>query len=297
MKIFQQSLAHLNVKCIGVQRDERSFEANSDTQSDFSEEECTDPSLTLNLLRQNNENEIRSGSAKLIDRKANEILASMASQGLSHTGSLPGLNFQPQQPVHFPTAPLGSYASQASGLSLKAAPFRYSEQSASHPLLPAKELRGEKQPAEDQFRLDMVAILGGRDTRTTVMIRNIPNKYTQKMLLGRIDARHQGKYDFFYLPIDLKNNCNVGYAFINMSDPSFIVQLYEDLAGKKLECFNSEKICELTYGRIQGKEKLVDNFQSAVDLRKVKPAVFESCPATQAQRDAIRADYFAHRKF
>lgn len=117
------------------------------------------------------------------------------------------------------------------------------------------------------------------------------------MLLGRIDVRHQGKYDFFYLPIDLKNNCNVGYAFINMSDPCYIVQLCEDLAGKKWECFNSEKICELTYGRIQGKEKLVDNFQSAVDLRKVKPAVFESVPATQAQRAAIRTEFFASRKF
>ena len=111
------------------------------------------------------------------------------------------------------------------------------------------------------------------------------------MLLERIDAKHQGQYDFFYLPIDLKNNCNVGYAFINMSDPIFVVSLYEDLHGHTWERFNSEKICELTYGRIQGKHALVDNFQSAVDLRKVKPAVFASHAATSEERKQIRASY------
>ena len=97
------------------------------------------------------------------------------------------------------------------------------------------------------------------------MIKNIPNKYTQKMLLERLDSKHAGRYDFFYLPIDLKNNCNVGYAFINMGDPVFVVSLFADLAGQMWERFNSEKICELSYGRIQGKQALVDNFQAAVD--------------------------------
>jgi len=181
------------------------------------------------------------------------------------------------------------------GLSLEAAPFSLTvglpRKECS--LLPGKEpiYRSVEKPRHYGFKLHIEQILDGIDTRTTVMIKNIPNKYTQKMLLERIDTKHANRYDFFYLPIDLKNNCNVGYAFINMSDPFFVVSLYEDLHGQTWERFNSDKICELTYGRIQGKHALVDNFQSAVDLRKVKPAVFHSHCATPEERNFIRQAY------
>ena len=38
---------------------------------------------------------------------------------------------------------------------------------------------------------------------------NIPNKYTQTSVLEEINVNHSGLYDFFYLPIDFKNCCNV----------------------------------------------------------------------------------------
>lgn len=93
--------------------------------------------------------------------------------------------------------------------------------------------------------------LAGEDKRTTLMIKNIPNKYTQKMLLTTIDEKFRGTYDFFYLPIDFKNKCNVGYAFINMVRPAYIIPLIQKFDRKKWEKFNSEKVCNISYARIQ----------------------------------------------
>uniref|UniRef100_A0A452XIF0 Mei2-like C-terminal RNA recognition motif domain-containing protein n=1 Tax=Aegilops tauschii subsp. strangulata TaxID=200361 RepID=A0A452XIF0_AEGTS len=77
------------------------------------------------------------------------------------------------------------------------------------------------------FELDIERIAKREDPRTTLMIKNIPNKYNCKLLLGVIDENHRGTYDFVYLPIDFKNKCNVGYAFINMTDPQHIIPFYK----------------------------------------------------------------------
>jgi hypothetical protein len=77
------------------------------------------------------------------------------------------------------------------------------------------------------------------------MVKNIPNKYTQKMILQTIDAKFNGQYDFFYLPIDFRNKCNVGYAFINFVNSRDISDFVEEFNHKKWEKFNSEKVCIL----------------------------------------------------
>uniref|UniRef100_A0A5B7AHI7 RRM domain-containing protein n=1 Tax=Davidia involucrata TaxID=16924 RepID=A0A5B7AHI7_DAVIN len=130
-----------------------------------------------------------------------------------------------------------------------------------------------------QYQLDLDKIINGEDTRTTLMIKNIPNKYTSKMLLEAIDENHRGTYDFLYLPIDFKNKCNVGYAFINMVSPSHIIPFYKAFNGKKWEKFNSEKVASLAYARIQGKAALVTHFQNSSLVNEDKccrPILFQS---------------------
>ena len=140
---------------------------------------------------------------------------------------------------------------------------------------------------EDQFMLNIDSILSGQDERTTIMIKNIPNKYTQQMLLQTIDRSQRDNYDFFYLPIDFKNNCNMGYAFINFVDSIFIVDFFDEYDGTKWAQFNSDKICKITYGRIQGKKALENNFstmqqQSDKGSNKVRPMIADK-PRPSAQ--------------
>ncbi|KAI4298211.1 hypothetical protein L6164_031797 [Bauhinia variegata] len=141
------------------------------------------------------------------------------------------------------------------------------------------ENNGTQDDSKKQFQLDLDKIKSGEDTRTTLMIKNIPNKYTSKMLLAAIDEYHRGTYDFLYLPIDFKNKCNVGYAFINMLSPSLIIPFYESFNGKKWEKFNSEKVASLAYARIQGKAALVSHFQNSSLMnedKRCRPIVFHS---------------------
>ncbi|KAI3741514.1 hypothetical protein L1987_59188 [Smallanthus sonchifolius] len=138
---------------------------------------------------------------------------------------------------------------------------------------------GNQTDSKKQFQLDLDKITSGEDTRTTLMIKNIPNKYTSKMLLAAIDENHSGTYDFLYLPIDFKNKCNVGYAFINMLSPTHIIPFYQAFNGKKWEKFNSEKVASLAYARIQGKMALVTHFQNSSLMnedKRCRPILFHS---------------------
>lgn len=80
------------------------------------------------------------------------------------------------------------------------------------------------------------------DPRTTIMIRNIPNKYTIKELSEEIDQILPNTYDFLYLPCDIKNQCNVGYGFINFINTDFLYEFYLEFHGQKWLKFRSEKV-------------------------------------------------------
>jgi len=144
---------------------------------------------------------------------------------------------------------------------------------------------------ETNLALDIIAVKRGIDKRTSLMVRNIPNKYTQQMLLAEFTQDGHGSHviDFFYLPIDFKNKCNRGYAFVNFTNYIDMISFHEQYNGKSWKIFNSDKICNITYARIQGKAALLKRFEhSAVLMEKdedYRPLVFVSYGPNKGQRE------------
>ncbi|KAL0786202.1 hypothetical protein Bca101_002448 [Brassica carinata] len=142
-----------------------------------------------------------------------------------------------------------------------------------------------------KYHIDLDRIATGDDIRTTLIIKNIPNKYTYKMLVAEIDEKHKGDYDFLCLPIDFKNKCNMGYAFVNMVSPLHIVPFQQTFNGKIWEKFNSGKVASLAYAEIQGKSALASYMQNPStmeDEKQLFPEVSHHSDEGQDSKDQDR---------
>ena len=125
-------------------------------------------------------------------------------------------------------------------------------------------IKGQK--GEKQF-LNLDDIACGKDIRTTIMIRNIPIKYTDEILNDTFKDFH-GKYDCLYMPYDYEKNGNKGYAFINFVNPLHILLFYEKFNGKKWMHFESNKICELNMAHFQGVNEIQKHAKNFKGLKK-----------------------------
>mmetsp|Transcript_64382 Transcript_64382/g.119698 ORF Transcript_64382/g.119698 Transcript_64382/m.119698 type:complete len:392 (-) Transcript_64382:165-1340(-) len=110
---------------------------------------------------------------------------------------------------------------------------------------------------------------------TTMMLRNIPNKYTQTSLIQEIDeAGFSGTYNFFYLPMDVHNRSNVGYAFINFLTSVDAERFQDAFSNHRFSRFSSRKIGSVCAAHVQGLDE---------NLRHL-----ENRAVTQARNDQYR---------
>ena len=104
----------------------------------------------------------------------------------------------------------------------------------------------------DDCHIDYDALQTNTDSRTTLMLRNIPNTMSEKEILDVLqdDTQTRGCFNSFHLPLDKKGMKNQGFAFVNVVDAANVASFYDVMHGRRWNA-DSEKECHLSYATIQ----------------------------------------------
>jgi hypothetical protein len=110
---------------------------------------------------------------------------------------------------------------------------------------------------------------------TTAMLRGLPNKYTRETLINQfLQQEFEKQFDFIYLPIDFKNKCNVGYAFINFLSVEtcqrFVIAYHGMSAREIRPDSNSQKVLQVTKANFQGFEVNVTSLRNNPVMTKLR---------------------------
>lgn len=115
--------------------------------------------------------------------------------------------------------------------------------------------------------------VGAKETRTTVMLRGLPEMFTRTSVLRLLEVQgFFGRLNFLYVPMDFKRHKNLGYALINLVSPAEALRL-----GKHFEGFSSWEVgmgspCTVAWCSPQ------QGLQEHVDRYKNSPVMHESVP-------------------
>jgi len=118
----------------------------------------------------------------------------------------------------------------------------------------------------EKFSADIV------ETRpTTMMIRNIPNRYTQRELIAELEnLGFGGTFDFLYAPIDFGTMGNVGYVFINFVSAEWAARCRQEFEGFIFSKHQktAKKVATVSVAHLQGLGANMKHYEkSAVAVR------------------------------
>jgi hypothetical protein len=109
----------------------------------------------------------------------------------------------------------------------------------------------------------------------TVMVRQLPRQFTQRMFLQEVIRRgFEGLFDFLYLPYDFKKGINVGYGFVNFTDPEYALQFRDSLDGQYLDKYMrmKSKAIRVHPAAVQGYEANYRHFAHTKTGQKQDPS-------------------------
>ena len=149
------------------------------------------------------------------------------------------------------------------------------KQEPEHATEEAVDPRGQEEEAARAEQVPGQGALGSAATRmvpegfTTLVIRNIPARYTQEKLLAEFGA--DGSFDLFFLPYSFRDGRTMGYAFINFRTHDFAVQFQQQWHRQFLQDHGRTKHLDVTAATVQGLAANLEQFngKSVARLQRV----------------------------
>lgn len=137
-----------------------------------------------------------------------------------------------------------------------------------------EELDAEESQGPGSVSAASIAVSGG----TTLMVRNIPGRYTQDMLLEAWP--NNGSYDFLYLPQDwVSPPKHLNYAFINFTTEDHALTFFARWHRKRLGEYRSRKALNIRFADVQGRERNILRLKNGrfrnPQSRAVEPIIFD----------------------
>mmetsp|Transcript_12811 Transcript_12811/g.22084 ORF Transcript_12811/g.22084 Transcript_12811/m.22084 type:complete len:258 (+) Transcript_12811:3-776(+) len=99
---------------------------------------------------------------------------------------------------------------------------------------------------------------------TTIMIRNLPNKYSSQMLVEELNSLGLNNlFDFVYVPMDQLTRWNVGYGFVNFINAKAAKDCTQVLTGYKFHRCNprQQRDIQVVPAHMQGLWKNLEHYR------------------------------------
>jgi len=120
---------------------------------------------------------------------------------------------------------------------------------------------------------------------TTLLVRNIPARYSQQDLLERVWLPN-GTYNLLFLPHSFKRNRSVGYTIINFTNSAYAQKFHRRWHGRKLADGSTTRPLSINAAPFQG---FYDNmkYMSTSKVSLLRHSEFQPC----VLHGAIRIDF------
>mmetsp|Transcript_31707 Transcript_31707/g.69134 ORF Transcript_31707/g.69134 Transcript_31707/m.69134 type:complete len:320 (-) Transcript_31707:36-995(-) len=207
--------------------------------------------------------------------KLQRVLSSKSSCSIASEGSDESARAETETCEAVKMKSLASAGSRASTSTVASLPMCSESDSLEPGAAPAKmpEYCHRNVPRKQDLRAKSTAVSQDGAQPTTLMIRNIPNRYCQQDLIDELEGLGlAGTFDFLYLPHDKCSKASVGYAFVNFVASSWAEQCNNLLSGHVFAMRRGKsKEAFVSWAHLQGLEANLAHYnRAAVGTAKIQ---------------------------